>query len=128
MSVEPRRLVAKLWNYCDVLRDDGVSTIDYVEQLTFLLFLKMAHERANPALNPDLALQHVAARWQKLLDYDGDDLETEYRHSPEITVRPVATRALARGDDQWPRRPLYHLPHRTSVPNSWRCRTFPPVL
>jgi hypothetical protein len=28
-----RQLVAKLWNYCDVLRDDGVSTIDYVEQL-----------------------------------------------------------------------------------------------
>ena len=43
---ETRRLVAKLWNYCDVLRDDGVSTIDYVEQLTFLLFLKMGHERA----------------------------------------------------------------------------------
>lgn len=38
-------LVAKLWNFCNVLRDDGVSTIEYVEQLTYLLFLKMADER-----------------------------------------------------------------------------------
>ena len=49
-AADTRRLVAKLWNYCDVLRDDGVSTIDYVEQLTYLLFLKMAHERANRRL------------------------------------------------------------------------------
>ena len=43
---ESNALVAKLWNYCHVLRDDGVSTIEYVEQLTYLLFLKMADERA----------------------------------------------------------------------------------
>ena len=51
-TADTRRLVAKLWNYCDVLRDDGVSTIDYVEQLTYLLFLKMAHERANRDAQP----------------------------------------------------------------------------
>lgn len=34
----------KLWNYCNVLRDDGMSRGDYVEQLTYLLFLKMADE------------------------------------------------------------------------------------
>ena len=39
-------IVQKLWNYCNVLRDDGLSYGDYVEQLTFLLFLKMADERA----------------------------------------------------------------------------------
>ena len=43
---ESSALVAKLWNYCNVLRDDGVSTIEYIEQLTYLLFLKMADERA----------------------------------------------------------------------------------
>jgi len=37
--------VQKLWNYCNVLRDDGMSYGDYVEQLTYLLFLKMADER-----------------------------------------------------------------------------------
>jgi len=82
-TADTRQLVAKLWNYCDVLRDDGVSTIDYVEQLTYLLFLKMAHERANRALNPDTALKGVADRWQQLLDSDGDDLEKVYRHTLE---------------------------------------------
>ena len=38
-------LVAKLWNFCNILKDDGVSYGDYVQQLTNLLFLKMAHER-----------------------------------------------------------------------------------
>ena len=39
-------LVQRLWSYCNVLRDDGLSYGDYLEQLTFLLFLKMADERA----------------------------------------------------------------------------------
>ena len=38
-------IVQKLWNYCNVLRDDGMSYGDYVEQLTYLLFLKMSDER-----------------------------------------------------------------------------------
>jgi len=37
-------IVNKVWNYAHVLRDDGVSYGDYVEQITYLLFLKMAHE------------------------------------------------------------------------------------
>jgi len=41
----PTQLVQKLWNYCSILRDDGLSYGDYVEQLTFLLFLKMADEQ-----------------------------------------------------------------------------------
>jgi hypothetical protein len=40
------QLVQKLWNYCNILRDDGLSYGDYVEQLTYLLFLKMAEEQA----------------------------------------------------------------------------------
>jgi hypothetical protein len=43
--------VQKLWNYCNVLRDDGMSYGDYVEQLTYQLFLKMADERAQPPYN-----------------------------------------------------------------------------
>jgi len=42
MANESSAIVQKLWNYCHVLRDDGVSYGDYVEQLTYLLFLKMA--------------------------------------------------------------------------------------
>jgi len=47
----PAALVQKLWNYCNILRDDGLSYGDYVEQLTFLLFLKMADEQAKPPFN-----------------------------------------------------------------------------
>lgn len=36
-------IVAKIWSYCNTLRDDGVGYGDYLEQLTYLLFLKMAH-------------------------------------------------------------------------------------
>jgi type I restriction enzyme M protein len=43
----PAAIVSKLWNYCNVLRDDGMSYGDYVEQLTYLLFLKMADERTS---------------------------------------------------------------------------------
>ena len=76
---EARRLVDKLWSYCNVLRDDGVGTIEYTEQLTYLLFLKMAHERETRKLQPE---QIVPANcsWQRLLDADGDDLEVTYRH------------------------------------------------
>ncbi len=44
---ELRRLVDKLWSYCDALGDAGVCNIDYVEQLSYLLFLMMADERQN---------------------------------------------------------------------------------
>jgi len=82
-NVNTRRLVAKLWSYCDVLRDDGVSTIDYVEQLTYLLFLKMAHEQATRSLNRVTSLAPVADCWQELLDLAGDELEKSYRHTLE---------------------------------------------
>ena len=39
-------LLQKVWNFCHTLRDDGVGYGDYLEQLTYLLFLKMAHEYA----------------------------------------------------------------------------------
>jgi type I restriction enzyme M protein len=42
------QIVPKLWNYCIILRDDGMSYGDYVEQLTYLLFLKMADELMIP--------------------------------------------------------------------------------
>ena len=45
-------IVQKLWNYCNVLRDDGLSYGDYVEQLTYLLFLKMADEQIEAAVQP----------------------------------------------------------------------------
>ena len=49
--------VQKLWNYCNVLRDDGVSYGDYVEQLTYLLFLKMDDEQTKPPFNRETKFQ-----------------------------------------------------------------------
>ncbi len=89
-TVDSRRLVQKLWNYCDVLRDDGVSTIDYVEQLTFLLFLKMADERANRPLRPEQIVPEELS-WQTLLDADGDALEVQYRHILEGLAKESGT-------------------------------------
>jgi type I restriction enzyme M protein len=51
----PSALVQKLWNYCSILRNDGFSYSDYVEQLTFLLFLKMADEQSRPPFNEPTA-------------------------------------------------------------------------
>ncbi len=66
-------LVQKLWNYCNVLRDDGLSYGDYVEQLTYLLFLKMADEQSRAPFNrPTLVPPDLD--WQSLLRRDGDDL------------------------------------------------------
>jgi type I restriction-modification system DNA methylase subunit len=48
MSNTPTALVQKLWNYCNILRDDGLSYGEYAEQLTFLLLLKMADEQSRP--------------------------------------------------------------------------------
>lgn len=81
-------LVQKLWNYCNILRDDGLSYGDYVEQLTFLLFLKMADEQSRPPFNKPPTIP-AGFNWESLLKLDGDDLETHYRHTlEELGKRP----------------------------------------
>lgn len=72
-------LVQRLWNYCGVLRDDGLSYGDYVEQLTFLLFLKMADEQIKPPFNR-AAFIPDGLDWPSLMGKDGDELEVHYRH------------------------------------------------
>ncbi len=72
-------LVQRLWNYCNVLRDDGLSYGDYVEQLTYLLFLKMADEQTRPPFDRT-AVVPEGLDWPSLLARDGDELEVHYRH------------------------------------------------
>jgi len=79
MASEAAPIVAKLWNYCNVLRDDGVSYGDYVQQLTNLLFIKMADEQTKPPLNKPSVIPKDYD-WESLLSKSGDDLETHYRH------------------------------------------------
>lgn len=78
MTNQSATIVQRLWNYCNVLRDDGVSYGDYVEQLTYLLFLKMDDENnlylGKPSvIPPDL-------NWQSLMSKSGEALESHYRH------------------------------------------------
>lgn len=81
-------LVQRLWNYCNVLRDDGLSYGDYLEQLTYLLFLKMADEQARPPFDrPRIVPEGLD--WPSLLARDGDELEVHYRHVlTELGTRP----------------------------------------
>jgi len=74
---DTKQLIDKLWNYCDILRDDGLSYGDYVEQLTFLLFLKMDDERARPPYNKQSEIPKDL-NWQSLLKEDGAELEVQY--------------------------------------------------
>lgn len=79
MASESSNVIQRLWNYCHVLRDDGVSYGDYVEQLTYLLFLKMADEQTKPPFNKPSTIPQ-GLDWQSLLEKDGDALEVQYRH------------------------------------------------
>lgn len=74
----PQQLVQKLWNYCNILRDDGLSYGDYVEQLTFLLFLKMADEQTKPPYNKPSTVPK-GYDWPSLMKLDGEALEGHYR-------------------------------------------------
>ncbi|MFI6702517.1 N-6 DNA methylase [Streptomyces sp. NPDC050509] len=87
MKLEARRLVDRLWNYCNVLRDDGVSSLEYLEQLSFLVFLKMAAEMKEADKDlPEDKRRHVLPEtkewllrgWPELLDLTGSALEEEY--------------------------------------------------
>jgi type I restriction enzyme M protein len=70
-------LVQKVWNFCHTLRDDGVSYGDYLEQLTYLLFLKLAHEYAQEPYKRDT---HIPKDhdWASLRAKTGEPLEAQY--------------------------------------------------
>jgi type I restriction enzyme M protein len=78
-------LVSKVWNYAHVLRDQGISYGDYVEQITFLLFLKMDQERSD--LLGESSIIPAKWRWDKLAPLAGDDLELQYRHTLEALAK-----------------------------------------
>lgn len=71
-------IVDRVWNYCNVLRDDGVSYGDYLEQLTYLLFLKMDDENRNLLGKSSTIPSELS--WQSLLPLQGAELETQYIH------------------------------------------------
>jgi type I restriction enzyme M protein len=86
-----QELVRKLWQYCNVLRDDGLSYPDYVEQLTYLLFLKLADERGE---------ELVPARfgWQSFASLDAADMHRAYGEVLSTLGREGGTLGLIFGD------------------------------
>lgn len=66
-------LVRRIWILCNILRGDGVSYHEYITELTYLLFLKIAEETGREADLPE------GFRWRDLVSYDGPDLLTFYR-------------------------------------------------
>ena len=70
-------IVSKVWAFCNTLRDDGVGYGDYLEQLTYLLFLKMADEYARPPYSRKLPIPKDL-NWESLTSKSGDELETHY--------------------------------------------------
>lgn len=84
-------VIQKIWNLCNILRGDGVSYHQYIAELTYLLFLKIAEENRTEQLIP------TGYRWKDLSNYTGDDLLTHYRdtltflggHAKEERVREI---------------------------------------
>ena len=66
-------IVQKLWNLCHVLRDDGITYHQYVTELTYLLFLKMAKETGTEQQIPE------RYRWDELAKHDGIELLNFYK-------------------------------------------------
>ncbi|MBL3589573.1 MAG: SAM-dependent DNA methyltransferase [gamma proteobacterium endosymbiont of Lamellibrachia anaximandri] len=70
-------IISKVWSFCTTLRDDGVGYGDYLEQLTYLIFLKMADEYSKPPYNRDVGIPE-AFNWKSLRSKKGAELEGHY--------------------------------------------------
>lgn len=70
-------IVSKVWSFCTTLRDDGVGYGDYLEQLTYLIFLKMADEYAKPPHKRDIGIP-AGYDWASLTSQRGVELEIHY--------------------------------------------------
>jgi len=88
MSNDYTALVSKVWNYAHVLRDQGIGYGDYVEQITYLLFLKMDQERTEFLNEPSIIPEQW--RWERLSPLTGDALELQYRHTLEALAKERA--------------------------------------
>ncbi len=71
--MKTQEIIQKLWSLCDVLRDDGITYHQYVTELTYILFLKMAKETGAEGKIP------AGYRWDDLLQKKGVELSRFYR-------------------------------------------------
>ena len=82
MSEQSATIVSKVWGMCNPLRDDGVSYGDYLEQLTYLIFLKMSDEYSQPPYNRSTGIPKGFA-WSDMNALKGAELEEQYKRTLE---------------------------------------------
>jgi type I restriction enzyme M protein len=75
-------IISKVWGMCNPLRDDGVSYGDYLEQLTYLIFLKMSDEYSKPPYKRDTGIPS-GYTWTDMNTLKGAELEEQYRKTLE---------------------------------------------
>ena len=71
------QIVSKVWSFCNTLKDDGVGYGDYLEQLTYLLFLKMADGYSKPPYSRKILIPQEY-NWQSVTALRGAELEVHY--------------------------------------------------
>ncbi len=82
MSDYSTAIVSKVWGMCSPLRDDGVSYGDYLEQLTYLIFLKMSDEYSKPPYKRETGIPS-GCTWADMNTLKGAELETQYKSTLE---------------------------------------------
>ena len=82
MTEQTSTITSKVWGMCGPLRDDGVSYGDYLEQITYMIFLKMADEYAKPPYKRDLGIP-VGYTWADMNSLKGAELEEQYKDTLE---------------------------------------------
>ena len=82
MSEQTSAIVSKVWGMCNPLRDDGVSYGDYLEQLTYLIFLKMSDEYSKPPYKKETGIP-AGYTWSDMNTLKGAELEEQYKSTLE---------------------------------------------
>ena len=82
MSDQTSNIISKVWGMCNPLRDDGISYGDYLEQLTYLIFLKMADEYSKPPYKKDSGIPE-GYTWADMNSLTGAALEGQYKATLE---------------------------------------------
>lgn len=78
MSDQTSTIISKVWGMCGPLRDDGVSYGDYLEQLTYLIFLKMSDEYSKPPYKRETGIP-AGCGWSDMNNLKGAELESKYK-------------------------------------------------
>ena len=82
MPEQTSSIISKVWGMCNPLRDDGVSYGDYLEQLTYLIFLKMSDEYSKPPHKKETGIP-AGYTWQDMNNLKGAKLESQYKATLE---------------------------------------------